>query len=320
MENNNYPQAQHQVMDDEIDLLELWNVLWKGKWLIIAITFVFAVGSVAYALWLPDLYRTEVLLSPAAEEGSTGVGLGGLGQLGGLAGLAGINLGGGSAGVSPKDKALAIMQSRFFIKDFFNRHELIVPFMGTKPGEASGTVEIDPELFDAANQQWVREVEPPKTAAPSDEEVYEAFSELLQVAEDELTGLITLSLEWYDPNQIKDWIGWLVEDVNNYMREDDLTESQDAIAYLTEQLQKTSLVEMRNVFFNLIEDQTQNVMLADVREEYAFEILDPAAVPEKKSAPGRALICILGTLLGGMLAVLFVLLKHYASREKEVLA
>lgn len=315
---NNNP-SQRQVMDDEIDLLELWNVLWKGKWQIIAITFVFAVSSVAYALWLPDIYRTEVLLSPAAEEDSAGGGLGGLGQLGGLAGLAGINIG-GSTGVTQKDRALAIMQSRFFIKDFVNRHELVVPLMGTKPGGASGTVEIDPELYDEANQRWVREVAPPKTASPSDEEVYEAFSEILVVAEDEITGLITLSLEWFDPSQIKDWMAWLIEDINNYMREDDLTESQDAIAYLTEQLQKTSLVEMRNVFFNLIEDQTQKVMLADVREEYAFEILDPAVIPEKKSAPGRALIFILGTLLGGMLAVLFVLVKHFASKGSEGIA
>ena len=116
MENNNSPQR--QVMDDEIDLLELWNVLWNGKWLIIAITTVFAIGSVAYALWLPDIYRTEVLLSPASDEDSAGGGLAaGLSQLGGLAGLAGIDLG-SSTSVSQKDRALAVLQSRFFIKEF----------------------------------------------------------------------------------------------------------------------------------------------------------------------------------------------------------
>ena len=106
-------------MDDEIDLLELWNVLWKAKFIIIAITAVFAVGSVAYALWLPDIYRTEVLLSPAADDDSAGGGLSaGLGQLGGLAGLAGINLG-SPGGVLQKDRALAVMQSRFFYQRFF---------------------------------------------------------------------------------------------------------------------------------------------------------------------------------------------------------
>lgn len=80
-----------ELADDEIVLLELWHVIWGGRWLIIAITTVFAVGSVFYALWLPDTYRAEVLLAPAEDD--EGVALcGQLGQLGGLAGLAGINL------------------------------------------------------------------------------------------------------------------------------------------------------------------------------------------------------------------------------------
>ena len=305
------------IADDEIDLLELWNVLWKGKWIIIAITFTFAVVSVFYALSLTDIYRTEVLLAPADEEGSSG-GLAELGQLGGLASLVGVNLG-GSSSVTQKDRALAILRSRVFIKDFVNKYELVVPLMGTKPGEIAGTVEIDPNLYDEANQQWVRLPSPAGNVIPSDEEVYEAFSQLLDVESNE-SGLITVGLEWYDPSQIKTWMDWLVDDVNSYMREDDLLESQLAIDYLTEQLQKTSLVEMRNVFFNLIEQQTQKVMLADVRKEYAFEILDPAVIPEVKSGPFRSLICIFVTLLGGIIAVPFVFLRHYASKGKEDLA
>jgi LPS O-antigen subunit length determinant protein (WzzB/FepE family) len=38
-------------------------------------------------------------------------------------------------------------------------------------------------------------------------------------------------------------------------------------------------------------------------------------VPEEKSKPKRALVCILGTLLGGMLSVLWVLVRRYAFSE-----
>jgi len=107
-----------ELADDEIDLLELWHVILGGKWLIIAITAVFAVGSVFYALWLPDTYRAEVLLAPAEEDGGGALG-GQLGQLGGLASLAGINLDAGGGVVSMKSRALAIIQSRFFHPRFF---------------------------------------------------------------------------------------------------------------------------------------------------------------------------------------------------------
>ena len=311
MENNNFPQR--QVMDNEIDLLELWNVLWEGKWQIIAITFIFAAGSVVYALSLPDLYKTEVLLAPVSDDSAGGGGLSSaLGQLGGLAGLAGINLQGSNTEVTMKARALAIVQSRFFIKEFFEKHDALVPFLGTKPGVASGTIEIDPKLYDTESQQWVRKPSPAGNVIPSDEEVYESFSEILTVTEDETNGLVTIGLEWYEPRLIKEWMDALVKDLNIYMREQDTIEAQRAINYLNEQLQKTSLIEMRSVFFNLIEQQTQQVMLADSREEYALDTIDPAVVPETKSAPRRALICILGALLGAMLSIFIALLKHYA--------
>ena len=51
MENNTQISDQY---DDEIDLRELFSVLWAGKVKIIAITAVFAVASVIYALSMPN--------------------------------------------------------------------------------------------------------------------------------------------------------------------------------------------------------------------------------------------------------------------------
>ena len=61
----------------------------------------------------------------------------------------------------------------------------------------------------------------------------------------------------------------------------------------------------------------ETVMLAEVRPEYVFKTIDPAVVPEEKSKPSRALICVLGTLLGGMLGVVIVLIRHFARSEPE---
>ena len=79
---------QTQNNDAEIDLRELWNVIWRGKWIIIVVTAIFAVVSASYVLSLPNIYRSEALLAPTDADqngGFTGV----AGQLGGLASLAG---------------------------------------------------------------------------------------------------------------------------------------------------------------------------------------------------------------------------------------
>ena len=54
--------------DDEIDLKELFSVLWLGKIKIIVITAVFAVGSVFHALSIPNQYKATTLLAPANSD------------------------------------------------------------------------------------------------------------------------------------------------------------------------------------------------------------------------------------------------------------
>ena len=86
--------AKSGSFDDEIDLRELFDVLWAGKGIIIAITAFAAALSLAYALSLPNIYQSKALLAP--KGGSGGGGLAAMAsQFGGLASLAGINLPGG---------------------------------------------------------------------------------------------------------------------------------------------------------------------------------------------------------------------------------
>src|SRR5690554_8128925 len=98
----NYP-------DDEIDLRELFATLWRGKWIIIAFTIVFAAAGVFYALSQPNIYQASALLAPAQGEGGGRIS----GQLSGLASLAGVNLGGG--GASKTVLAKETLRSRAFL-------------------------------------------------------------------------------------------------------------------------------------------------------------------------------------------------------------
>ena len=82
--------------DDEIDLKELFMVLWSGKWLITAITGTAAVASVVIALMLPNIYTANALLAPAEQSGGGMSAL--MQQYGGLASLAGVSLPGGDDG------------------------------------------------------------------------------------------------------------------------------------------------------------------------------------------------------------------------------
>ncbi|HHY0580688.1 TPA: Wzz/FepE/Etk N-terminal domain-containing protein [Vibrio parahaemolyticus] len=302
-----YPPKPQQG-DDEIDLRELFKALWKGKWVIIVTTFVFAFCSVLYALSLPNIYKADALLAPA--ESSGGGGLSKMaGQLGGLAALAGVNLGAGES--SQTDLAVQVMKSRQFIEAFVNKHDLLVPLMAAKGWDLENNkLILDEELYNPTAGEWLREPEGLRGATPTAQEAFEVFSkEVLNVNQDKESGLYTVSVKHYSPYLAQQWVNWLVEDINKVMRERTIAETSQNLAYLNAQLQKTAVADMQSAFYKLIEEQTKSLMLAEVQEEFIFKEVDPAVVPELKDGPKRALICVLGTLLGGMLGIAIVLIR-----------
>ena len=304
---------QNQMQGDEIDLGELWRAIWAGKFTIIAISFVFAVASIFFALSKPNVYKASAILAPASAEGGAG-GLAGLaGQFGGLASMAGINLGG--SGGDKTVLALEILKSRSFIENYIAKHELLVPIMAAKNWDMpTDSLILDDELYDSINDKWIRDVKPPKKAEPSSWEAYKEFSELLSVSQDKTTSMVTIAIEYFSPTMAKQWLTWLISDVNDFMRDQDQKEAQDSIDYLTQQLENIHVTTMETVFYQLIEEQTKNMMLTKVKAEYVLKTIDPPQVPDEKSGPKRALIVVLGTMLGGMLSVLIVLIRYFSKK------
>ncbi|OOF31723.1 Wzz/FepE/Etk N-terminal domain-containing protein [Salinivibrio proteolyticus] len=311
-----YPPISQQVDSDEIDLRELFAALWQGKWLIIAMTFVFAVAGVGYSLYLPNIYKSEALLAPANDQG--GGGLASMaGQLGGLASLAGVNL--GSGGGSETEIALATLQSRQFISEFIHTHKLAVPLAATEGwDDETNQWIINLERYNPETQTWLKPDDAPadQPAMPTDWQLYKMFSEQLSVNEKKDNGLITLSFESQSPVFAQQVVELLVNDINTHAKQEKLAETKTNIGYLRQQLDNTNLTQMQNVFYQLIEEQTKNLMLAEVQDEFVFKTVDPAIVPEEKAGPKRALICVLATLLGGMLGVAIVLVR-FAFRKDE---
>jgi LPS O-antigen subunit length determinant protein (WzzB/FepE family) len=127
--------------------------------------------------------------------------------------------------------------------------------------------------------------------------------------------MVSIDIEFYSPTLAKKWLKLLVADLNEFMRIQDQKEAQASIDYLKEQLENIQVTTMETVFYQLIEEQTKNMMLTQVKAEYVLKTIDPAQVPEEKAGPKRALIVVLGTMLGGMLSVLIVLVRYFSRKD-----
>ncbi len=275
--------------DDKISLRQIWRILWRGKRTVIAATTILALGSIAYALLAKEIYRAEVLLAPATEQSTPMIG----GQLGSLAALAGVNLGVGEGnGVV----ALAVLQSRQFARDFIEQLDLMPIFFE--------------EEWDAENDRW--RVDDP-TEAPDVRDGVKFFHEqIFEVSEERRTGLVTLAIEWTDPDVAAEWASILVHRLNDRLRARALQEAQTNVDYLQSEMAKATLVTLQESIGRLLEAELPKLMLAKGNEEFAFKIVDPAVPPRERVRPKRALTAIIGTILGGLLGIFIVLVGHSA--------
>ena len=307
----------HIYADDEVDLRALFQVLWRGRVLITIVTGLAALVSVVVALSLPNIYQSTAILAPKQDGGA-----GGLtrlaSQYGGLASLAGISLGGVGGDGMPRS-AIAIEKMRSL--SFFRKHlyeDVLVDLMALESWDSgTGQLNYDNEIYDISADKWLRAIDPPRKAQPSDQEAHKEFVKLLSISEDKQTGLISVTVEHQSPVVAKQWVELMVSRVSEDLRAKDIRAAEESIEFLEAQREKTSLVSLDEVFAQLIEEQTKTIMLANVSKDYVFDVIDPPFVQELKSKPSRALICTLGALLGGMLGVVVVLIRHFGRQHQD---
>lgn len=281
--------------DDEVSLLELWIILWRSKWLIVGVTALFTALSIPYAMLQTEWYRSSVLLAPAKEKTTMGLNR----QLGGLIGLAGVTVGGGG-NVEP----IAILQSRDFIASFIREQSLLTILFADE--------------WDSQTNRWL--VDNPEKE-PDVQDAVEYFRKhVMIVSEDKVSGLVTLTVQWTDPQLAAEWANLLVERLNERLRQRELIEAEANVNYLQEQFGATNIVTLQQSIGRLLEADLQRVMLARGNKEFAFRVIDHAQAPKERFKPNRVLIVLLATVLGGMLSVLFVLARHAINVTGERLA
>ena len=267
---------------DELDFIGLWKVLIEYKLLIIVFTTLTTLGATYYASTLPTIYKAEVLMIPA----SGGVSGGSLSnRLGSLADMAGASLGGSSAGAEG-EQALARLKTRSFLTNHIKEKNL-KPILFASRWSEQGKLWIDKE--------------------PSDREVSELLLGMVTTSMDprDKAGLVTLSLEWenpHNPNKIADIANSLISNMNFHAKQRAIVEAKKSISFLEKELEQTSVLNSQTILYSMIEQQMQKIMLANIRDEFVFKIIDPAVVPKHAEKKPVLMVVFIGLILGIFLA------------------
>ena len=305
-------QKHDPYLDDEIDLKELFNALWEGKKLIILITAIFAISSVVYSLLLTNYYRSESLVVTRSDTQNQGLSS----QYSGLAAMAGINL--PSSGDDKALQAIELIKSRKFLKHLLTFDNILPSIMAQKSyNNSSKELLFNQKIYDSENKVWKRETTKNGRTKPSYLEAHKVYmNSVMSISQDKITGFITIYVEHISPVFAKEFLELIIREANVLIRNKDIEVSSKALKYLKSELSKTSFVEIKESINSLIEVQLETQMLTQINEDYILIEIEPPFIPEEKSKPSRSLICILGTILGGMLSICIALIRHYVGGKE----
>jgi uncharacterized protein involved in exopolysaccharide biosynthesis len=251
----------------------------------VAILIVCILGGAAFAFLPTPVYRAQITVLRLSNSEQNGIlsSLGSGGAAGALAGLAGINLDMDDF----KKESLALLTSRDFTVQFIQQENLM-PL-------------LFPDMWDSHANRW-RTDDPNKV--PTLDKALDLFDKDVRVvSEDRRNGLTLVSMEWPDRFLAAKWANSYVARANAQLRQRNIEYSRRSLEFLNQKLADTTVREIQQTLYRLMETELRRITLASVREEYAYRVIDSARVPlaSKRVRPHRTL-----SLLGGLAAALLL--------------
>ena len=179
--------------DDEINLLDYWNVLWRRKGMLITLFTVAVVATMVASLLLPKYYKAEtVIIASGSEAGGLGAALSSLPFAGALAGATGIQ--------TPADKIMVILKSRTIAEAVIRKFDLLQVFNADAwdPGKGAWKDPSDPPLMQDA--------------------VKFLTEDIVEISKNK-DGAITVGVEWKDPKLAADMANYYVSVLTSFLNE-----------------------------------------------------------------------------------------------------
>jgi len=316
--------------DDEISLLDLFAVLWRRKWMIIIITMLAAIGVVTYCFisiklppeksFLPNVYTSKALML-IDNKSSSGGGLSSMlnsSGMGGLAALAGINVQGSSNNNS--QLAVFLVETDSLLDSVVDKFNLIDKYKITTFPKTNSRNMLKGNLkAEIANGSGVLTVEFTHIDPVFARDVVNYCTAYLEKRFDELgldkNKIEKENLEINIANTFQE-IRKLEEERQNLERS--VSSSGGRLPAITMDMTRIALeLDAKREVYTQLKVQYEILMVTMASEKPIFQILEKAEIPEKKSGPKRALICIIVTLAAGFFAVFLAFVLNAIANIKK---
>ena len=305
--------------EDEIDLLDLWRVIWKGKWFIILFVGICTLASIYYSVFvLEKMYKSTTIIIPLQQEKSS------LGNLSGLIGNLPLPISLPGQGTS---NIMSFLQSRSLKERLITKYDMLpILYKG---------------MWDAENRRWLVEApeDKPTLVKAIQSKKLDGF---YSVSQDKKTKLITVESIGKDPGFCAQMIEKVIKELTFFLENEYDSNAKREREFIEKQLEKSTAelehwerqipndkltlskinrerLTTQSVYTEL-RKQLELAKIAEAKTLESFKILDKAFVPEMHFKPNKRLIVTLSFVCSGFIALFLVFFHNFVRnvRQKEM--
>ncbi len=290
------------IEEDEIDLKELLDTILKYKKFIAIFTFITVLTTFIVVIMMPNVYKSEIILSPQVKSKNIG------GGLSSLAAMAGINIGGSGDSSDPYVVMKAVLSDDSFYRYMIEKYNLIEKF--SNPQNIVYPFGLKFKNKDDENK-------------PLEEKIFELTKKLkkdvINISQDKKSSLITLSVTYKDRYLANDLVQLFLKEIINKVKENDLKEMKKQIIYYKKELANTNDVTLKEQLSKSLSALLQKEVFSNANEYYfVSKIVDShVAYIKDKIKPKRALILVVSFITSLIIAIFIVFFREFLKNSNE---
>lgn len=279
--------------ESNIDLAVYLKILWKRRRLIAAIVAICFVTTTVAVFLMKKTYQASAVIAPV--DNSKLPNIGGLGSL--ASSFSGI-----LGGSSNSEEINSLLNSNILREEVIIKYNLLHVFFEDR-WDAEKKTWHEPTAFQTFYYSTILGVEEEKLKQPGVWDGLRFLEKKLKIKKDTKENTLTITFEYQDPVITARIVDHFIDGLNDHMSGEAIRVAQANRKYLEAELEKTFDPLLQQKIYAMIAQQIETATLAQAKENYAFKVLDPPMVPDKKIKPKKLLLMALSVFVSFFFAI-----------------
>ncbi|MCX5804732.1 MAG: Wzz/FepE/Etk N-terminal domain-containing protein [Proteobacteria bacterium] len=262
----------------EINLIDYMKIVWKHKRLIIGIIIVIVFITAIIALLETKIYEANAVIAPAGAKIDTG-----------SLSMAAAQFGLTTPASANVTDILNVLNSNILKERIINKYNLLSLLF--KSDAFNGKTE------DQKSWAGIR-----------------ALNDILKVNFSSKDNTITISVQHKDPKVASNIVKYTLEELTELISSEAKRVADTNKKYLESQIDKTLDPFIRTKIYSMIAQQIETSMMAEVKENFAFKVIDPPRIPDRAIKPKKLQMVKVSFIASFFLGIFIAFLKEYIDK------